>query len=487
MKSCEFTIEEIDRQHPWVQSLTGFVMHASVILGMLITLWYSRVGDEYFKGASTCPALSVGRQLLARFDANVFYYYKSSLSIYCDIEDSFWRLLMDGWVRGIVAGSDSCLLLISTLPKAWLFKSVVSTFLLPVYAMLTAVCGMVLSWLIVRLEDSAQGMIAASPLVSLVSPGGGRPKIQRAASKVFKFPSQLKQKITTKTSVVEKLQRLLLALGISGLLRLFMYAIGFQRIAALGAPEVNMWQLAFQPLILIYLARLCTSLNSTLTKTVWKKGPPSTAAPLTLWRARPAKDYMESLSYARNRAFRSYTVYREQAAQILHVLVEDVFNFVIFARALIIVFDLAPLLRALFTAVGFGSVVNNHKDWFFQATGFQEESIANKYVTDRLLNFGFSEMFAGFGVISNVVVQDDRFAIQQVTWRLLLPVLFYLLVPLVLYLLQAKWNTLIKQQQTDFKKAWKGTDWKSGGYADMLDKFGSYWKEVPKSEWSMDD
>merc|ERR1711971_922304 len=179
-------------------------------------------------------------------------------------------------------------------------------------------------------------------------------------------------------------------------------------------------------------------------------------------------------------AFRSYTVYREQAAQILHVLVEDVFNFVIFARALIIVFDLAPLLRAIFSAVGLGSTVTNHKDWFFKATGFQEESIADKYVTDRLLNFGFSEIFAGFGAIGNVVVQDDPFAMlrwQQITWRLLLP--------LLLYLLQVKWNTFIKQQQVGFKKAWKGSDWKDGGYAEMIDKFGSYWKEVPKSEWSL--
>jgi len=39
-------------------------------------------------------------------------------------------------------------LIFSTVPKAWLFKSAVSTFLRPVYAVMYALCGIVLSLLI---------------------------------------------------------------------------------------------------------------------------------------------------------------------------------------------------------------------------------------------------------------------------------------------------------------------------------------------------
>jgi len=384
-------------------------------------------------------------------------------------------------VRGIVAGSDSWLLLFSTLPKAWLFKSVVSTFLLPVYAMLSAVCGMFLSWVIVHLEDSAQGIVASFPLANIMrSDNPTPPKLRRAASSIFKFPSQLKQKLTTKTTMLEMLQRFLMAISISGILRLCVYAIGLHKIAALGTSEVNLWQLASEPVFFFYLARFADSLNSTLSKTVWKKGPAPATPPLTLWRTRPAKDTLELLAYAKSRALRSYTGYREQAVQILLVLVEDVFNFVIFARAVILVFDLSPLLRAIVSSIGFASTVDQHKTWFFQATGFQEESIGNKYVTDRLLNFGFWNAGVGLGVIGNVVVEDDPFAVlrwQQITWRLLVPALFFLL--------QSRWNLRMKKQQLDFKTCWKGTDWKDGCYAEMLDKFGSYWKEVPKAEWSI--
>merc|ERR1719221_1225470 len=81
------------------------IVNISLVCFLGTMLLRSGIGDDYFSGMSTCPAVGASRQALARVDANVFYYYKSSLATYCDIEDSFWKLLMDGWVRPLLASA----------------------------------------------------------------------------------------------------------------------------------------------------------------------------------------------------------------------------------------------------------------------------------------------------------------------------------------------------------------------------------------------
>lgn len=53
-----------------------------------------------------CPVVSKARLLAARLDSKLFYYYKADLARYCNMEDSFYKFYLDGWVRGIVTASD---------------------------------------------------------------------------------------------------------------------------------------------------------------------------------------------------------------------------------------------------------------------------------------------------------------------------------------------------------------------------------------------
>jgi len=485
MKSADFTIEAIDKQHPGVQSLTVVIMNITAVVGMVFALVHSGIGNDYFKGANTCPALSMGRQALARFDANVFYYYKSSLATYCDIEDSFWRLLLDGWLRGVVSGSDSFLLLFSTLPKALLFKSAMSTFLRPVYAVLYAICGLFLSHIIAIVEDGGLWILHHIPGFS-ANGNAGSGRFSNFCSRVWRAPGQLKARLTTKSTIPSKARVLCLGVCVSTTLRLAVHSSGFHHLAALGTEEeVSTWQLMFEPVFFYWLSRQCAWVDSKLGKTIWKKGAAAAAVPLTLWREKPDKDVMEFMQYTRSRVMRSYNYYKQKAQDILHILIDDIFNMVVVLRLVIIAFRLSPLARDFASSVGLGEVIGRHREWFFEATGFQETDAGAKYITDKLLKFGFSETMLGVSLVGRFVEEEalEVFThaaefthwIKQVVWRLLFPCVFYYL--------NSKWAAYLKKQQGSFKKKWEGTAWGDGQYAEMLGKYGSYWNEVTREEW----
>jgi len=111
---------------------------------------FKGVSHDYFYGVSYCPGLSKARGGIARLDMNLFYYFKNSLAIYCNIEDSFWRLIMDTWLRGLLTGTDSWLLLISTFPFAFVFEELVRMVLAPAMGLLYAILVVVLR----RVEDN---------------------------------------------------------------------------------------------------------------------------------------------------------------------------------------------------------------------------------------------------------------------------------------------------------------------------------------------
>lgn len=61
---------------------------------------------ELRSSTDMCPVVSKARLLAARLDSKLFYYYKADLARYCNMEDSFYKFYLDGWVRGIVTASD---------------------------------------------------------------------------------------------------------------------------------------------------------------------------------------------------------------------------------------------------------------------------------------------------------------------------------------------------------------------------------------------
>merc|ERR1712110_256479 len=71
-------------------------------------------------------------------DAHLLHYLKDQFTSWCNREDSFWKLLGDAWVRGVVTGTDSTLLVFMNLAPALLFEVVVTFIMVPIVATLYA-------------------------------------------------------------------------------------------------------------------------------------------------------------------------------------------------------------------------------------------------------------------------------------------------------------------------------------------------------------
>lgn len=112
------------------------------IMAVLASLWiftYVPMFEEnYLTRADMCPVVSSFRQASAYLDPHLFYWYKASFTSWCNYEDSFWKLLTDAWVRGIVTETDSSLLVFMNLPQALLFEVVVVIVMVPIISVMYA-------------------------------------------------------------------------------------------------------------------------------------------------------------------------------------------------------------------------------------------------------------------------------------------------------------------------------------------------------------
>jgi len=112
------------------------IMFAGLVYYMFFHV--TLMGPDYLTTQVTCPVVSRARSFTAGFDANLFYYYKQSFFTWCDVEDSFLRFIMDGWVRSIVTQTDNTLLVFQTLPSALLVNVALSYTLVPFASFLYA-------------------------------------------------------------------------------------------------------------------------------------------------------------------------------------------------------------------------------------------------------------------------------------------------------------------------------------------------------------
>jgi len=473
LPSANFTIEALDRHLPDLQSWMVVILNVFIVTTLVAALYRAGIDDDFFQGASCCPALGQGRRWLARFDANVFYYFKSSLSLYCDIEDSFWRLLMDGWFRNVVTASDSLLLLCATLPKALLFKSALFLFFSYVFTACYAVLATLLTTSVVSFEKMVLKVIPA-PLFKVMNKAWTKRKFSTS------LRAQLTEHLKLREKVLKNLARLLTALGWSAALRVAMMALGLHRIAAFGGSRVSPWQLLFEPVAYFFLAKRVPLLEKKLTGMLEmvglaaksSKGPG--APPLTLWRERPMTDVMEWCTYARGRFTRRYTFFQGQAQGMVNVLIDDMFNTVVLFRLVCIALGgTAGFTQAALSFVGFGGLLGRHKQWFQEATGVTDDSSA--YLTDHLVfgALGALGRAQDFGVVFKTL--------YQINWQW--PVFWHLLVPSFFFFLGLKWQNFLKQQQKAFKQEWEGKAWKDSGYMKFQEEHGSFWNVVDKGTW----
>jgi hypothetical protein len=129
---------------------------------VIVLLRYSFIHEDYLYSPTVCPVSSQVRKLFTYIDSGLFYYNKDAWNVQCNLEDSYWRLFLDCWVRSIVTLQDNLLVMAVTFYRAWFFKLISIHAIVPAVAMVYS--AFVGTWLFI------EGNLPRSPpLVALES------------------------------------------------------------------------------------------------------------------------------------------------------------------------------------------------------------------------------------------------------------------------------------------------------------------------------
>jgi hypothetical protein len=139
---CEqHSVEELTEN--WKRE--GVHLLSPILPEIIATLVFMRIfnnvnmiSEDYLTRANMCPVVDIVRSYSAHLDPHFFYWYKASFNSWCNYEDSFWKLLIDTWVRGLVTETDSSLLVFVNLPQALLFEVVVVIIMVPIFSLIYA-------------------------------------------------------------------------------------------------------------------------------------------------------------------------------------------------------------------------------------------------------------------------------------------------------------------------------------------------------------
>jgi len=142
MHSLENIVEA--KENP-VRLFTPIAEEILVVI-VLACLWVTPIIlEDYLYSGSVCPVGTVARRAVAMFDAGAFYLLKGPLMAECTLEDGYWRLFSDGWVRNVITDSDAMALLLASAFRAWVFKEALGVTLVPALAFVFSIFFMVCS------------------------------------------------------------------------------------------------------------------------------------------------------------------------------------------------------------------------------------------------------------------------------------------------------------------------------------------------------
>lgn len=131
------SVEEISEEESssqGVRLVSPVVDELLVALLIYVMVRNVRVEEDYLRSGNHCPTISGLQELVAAWDDGLFYVVKGVFTSYCFTEDSFWRLFLDAWVRGIVTETDSWFLLLAVLPSAFVFQGLLLLVMVPLIA-----------------------------------------------------------------------------------------------------------------------------------------------------------------------------------------------------------------------------------------------------------------------------------------------------------------------------------------------------------------
>jgi hypothetical protein len=121
-------------QEQGVKLLSPFVEEMLLISILIFVFRQNFLKDDYLYSGNVCILTKYLAEGITYMDDKAFYFVKDYVATYCNIEDSYWRLFLDFWVRVIVTDSDSIFLLAMSGISAWLFKGALICVLQPIAA-----------------------------------------------------------------------------------------------------------------------------------------------------------------------------------------------------------------------------------------------------------------------------------------------------------------------------------------------------------------
>lgn len=491
-KTLTYTFEKIDYEHKGTHEITTYILNTLVTVVIALAFMSRGWTDNYFKGEPVCPSINIGRNMIAHYDMNLFYYYKSSVATYCDIEDSFWRLLMDGWYRGVVTGSDSWLLLLVTLPKAFIFKTTIVVILTPLLGAIYGLVGIVLEQLVyygiteanVVKELWAKHVLETKKQVQDHHVSKSTEQAQAYLWKAWNWLTigthnwvQLKRRL-----YLANLSKLFDALYYAGLLRLVWryFLETYLPPVAWLVGICTLQELALEIAVYYFLSFLCKRIDAQLDKIFPKPGAPGAAAPpLTLkseaYDVTVGRGFPAQYAYFKARVDRLYSSYKGDAGAIGGTL-ETIFSTVVGLRLIGIVvmpyFNIAKVLRGLLMLMGFGGMLSRHSTWFSEVTGYSGDQ--GVYLSETLADFGLGAMFNGFTQSLHVTKQvavGDSYEISEMVrhiyefiWRAILPV--------CMYYAQKHWTALNAGKEAAFAARWKSKEGGAGTFKGWMSDHG---------------
>jgi len=495
-KTINYTIEKIDYEHIGTHEITTYILNAAVT-AIIVLIFLSRGWTEnYFKGEPVCPSMGIGRNMLAHLDMNVFYYFKSSIATYCDIEDSFWRLVMDGWYRGVVTGSDSWLLLLVTMPKAMIFKSTIVMLLQPVLGVIYGLVGVLIDRLVFFGITEANVIQSWWERVSGAKIRAKKPpsrtlSVQEASD--LGLPKQSKplpvttyQWVQAKRSLYLKfLSKICDVLFLAGLVRLvWAYFLGKRREhLAWLVGTCSLRDLAFEVGVYYILSFLWKQIDTSLDKIFGKPSlTGAVAEPLTLrsdaYGRNMGRSYSAQWTYFKSRMNRLYASYKGDAGAI-GATVETVFSTVLSLRLIGIVvmphFNISKVLRIFLTMMGFGGMLSRHSDWFALVTGYQDnQDNSGLYLSESLADFGLMQLFSTASTsleVGKQVAFGETDSISGIIYHAY-EVFWRALVPFAFFQLQKRYKAFNEAREAAFKAKWKSADGGDGTFIGWMETHG---------------
>lgn len=259
---------------------------------VLITVMTVGLPSGYMSGRDVCPTTHFVRSRMYHFDSGLTFLLKDKLALTCNLEDGYFRLIIDAWVRGISTNSDNLLLLYSAIVRSLVFH--------------TIAIRLILMPILVVANSLLSG--ALHVLVSMLSYFG----LEAYGS----LPSGLRNKLSS-------------------------FAVRLQSWADLVAFKLQWWK----PLHSMFLPKMVMAAFPAAWYT-------AATPPPTLARLRPRTDYMDAYKYWKDRQFRMWEFFYDAAKNRLEVLAAVVPVGAVILRVLCITTSLGWYIRRMLLMPG---------------------------------------------------------------------------------------------------------------------------------------